>query len=103
MKPLKRKWARAVTVLMVISIAFAVLPVWMYDVLDADSLVWGIVGVTGAAVGVIAMLVIRSTFLKCPHCGKGLAMPYWRAGARSGQFCVNCGEPLIFDDEMCLK
>lgn len=96
---LKRKWARAVTILMVISIAFAVLPVLMYDVLDADSLVWGILGVIGATVGLIALFVVRVVFFRCPYCGKGLARPYWKAGEGHEQFCSKCGRPFIYDDE----
>ena len=99
MKTLKRKWARAVTILMVISIAFAALPVLMYDVLDTGSPVWGILGVTGATVGLIARLVVRCVFLKCPCCGKGLARPYWRASESHQQFCTKCGKPFVFDDD----
>lgn len=96
---LKRKWARVVTILMVISIAFAVLPVLMYDVLDADSLVWGILGVIGATVGLIALFVVRVVFFRCPYCGKGLARPYWKAGEGHEQFCSKCDRPFIYDDE----
>ena len=47
----------------------------------------------------IAMVFVRMRYLKCPHCGKGLAVPHWGAWAEK-QYCSRCGQPFVFDDEL---
>ena len=101
MKTLQRKHARVLIVLVFASIAgFGFLPVIMYDVIRAESPVWGIIGGSGAALGILASLVVKSICLRCPYCGKGVARPYWNAGEGHEQFCVKCGAALIYDDEL---
>lgn len=100
MKTLKRKHARWMTVLLVAALLFAALPCVMYDLMGADSLLWGFLGAGGAAVCIAAMLVVRMVCLRCPHCGKGVARPYWNSGADHRQFCAKCGRPFVFDDEL---
>lgn len=99
MKTLKRKHARCVTVLLIVTLLFAALPVVMYELAGAGSLLWGILGVSGATVCLMAMIAVRTKFLCCPYCGKGLARPYWNPGEEHVQFCTKCGQQFIFDDE----
>lgn len=100
MEVLKRKHARWMTVLLIAALLFAVLPWVMYDLVEAGSLLWGFLGVGGATVCTVAMLAVRTVFLRCPQCGKGLARPYWNPGAGHEQFCTKCGQPFVFDDEL---
>lgn len=100
MKTLKRKHARCVTVLMIVTLLFLALPVVMYELAGAGSLLWGILGVSGSTVCLMAMIVVRWKFLQCPYCGRGVARPYWNPGRDHTQFCIKCGQPFIFDDEL---
>ena len=34
--------------------------------------------------------------LRCPYCGRGYAMPWWRKGEK--HFCDRCGREIVFDD-----
>ena len=45
---------------------------------------------------VIAALIIKFVFLRCPGCGRGGAVPQW---SRSGTYhCPMCGAKLEYDD-----
>lgn len=97
MKSLKRKHARLMLVLMVLAIALAIVPVVAYDV---GSLLWAFWGVIGASLCTISMIVVGAVFLRCPHCGKGMARSYWKSGEGHEQFCRKCGKRFFFDDEL---
>ena len=96
MKRLKRKWARVCTVLMVLTILCVFLPWVMYDLLGR-SIAWAIAGVTGATLGLTAMLIVKFVCLRCPNCGKSAARPQWKPGTR--YYCPCCGKPFVYDDE----
>lgn len=100
MKYLKRKYARLMTVLMVMAIALAIVPVVACDVLNAESLFWRFLGVIGASACTIAMIVVGAVFLRCPYCEQGYARTYWKSGIGHEQFCRRCGKQFFFDDEM---
>jgi hypothetical protein len=74
-----------------------VLPVVAYDLLDADSILWGCIGVGGTLICISVSLYLRSKFLACPNCGKGVAVVRWKPGKRG--CCPGCGQPFVFDDE----
>ncbi len=99
MNVLKRKHARLEMVLMAAAIALAFLPWVMYDLAGADSLLWAFLGAVGAIACLGAMMIVQHTCLRCPHCGRSAARPYWKAGEGHEQFCPKCGQPLVFDDE----
>ena len=73
MKTLKRKHARCVMILLLLTLLFAFLPWLMYDLLGMESLAWGVLG---EAVCFLVMIWMRMKFLRCPYCGKSEARPY---------------------------
>lgn len=96
---LKRTHARLCTVLLVLTILFAGLPVWMYNVMRADALWWAFLGVGGASFCGISMMIVKSRCLRCPVCGRSSARPQWSAGKRR-YYCPCCGKPFVYDDEV---
>ena len=97
MEKLKRKYARLCLVFLAMTLIFVAMPVVMCDFLDLDAALWGRLGVGGAVICMVLIWYVRNCCLRCPHCGRGLAVPRWNAGER--RYCSSCGEPFIFDDE----
>lgn len=56
---------------------------------------------SGIAFFLLALLAVYERFahLRCPNCGKGVAIPHWNAQTER-QRCRKCGRPFIFDDEL---
>jgi hypothetical protein len=94
---LKRKWARAVCVLLAMAMLFAFFPWVMYDLVGAEGSLWVYIGCCGTLICFVAALALRSRRLACPHCGRGMARPRWNPGKRD--YCPNCGQSFVFDDE----
>jgi hypothetical protein len=94
---LQRKWARVICVLLMLTCLCMFLPVVAYDLLDADSILWGCIGVGGTLICFSVSIYLRWKFLACPNCGKGVAVPRWKPGKRG--YCSCCGQPFVFDDE----
>lgn len=100
MKFLKRKYARLMTILMVMAISLLIVMVVAYDVLNVESLFWAFLGVIGASACAISMIAVGAVFLRCPYCGQGMARSYWKSGEGHEQFCRKCGKQFFFDDEI---
>ena len=44
---------------------------------------------------IVSSLIIRFKFFKCPHCGKGDAIPQWSKNGNKS--CRKCGESFNYD------
>jgi len=92
---LKRIHARiawGLVVFAVLSLGFAVLFLGK-DLLSAFK-----VATVAAVVSAILVFYLLLRWFLCPHCEKGVAPPQFRAGKR--YYCVRCGKPFIYDDEL---
>ena len=94
---LKRKYARLIIVLLAVDVLLVLLVPLLFR-WDAPVF-WVTAGV--CAVVTLSLLIpyLRMRLLLCPHCGRGVAQPYWNAGTGHEQFCVKCGQPFVFDDD----
>lgn len=94
---LKRKYARLCLVLLALTFIFVAMPVVMCDFLDLDLVFWGCLGIGGAFICTALIFCVRYYCLRCPYCGRSMAMPQWNAGKR--HYCPSCGKLFIYDDE----
>ena len=94
---LKRKYARLIIVLLAVD----VLLVFLVPLLFRWDAPVFLVTADACALVTLSLLIpyLRMRLLLCPHCGRGVAQPYWNAGEAHEQFCVKCGQLFIFDDE----
>jgi len=97
---LKRKYARLCILLLALTFLIIALPVLMYEFAGSDLALWGMVGIGGAVICMALITAVRFYCLRCPSCGKGLARPYWNPSPNHEQFCVKCGKPFVYDDEV---
>lgn len=94
---LKRKYARLIIVLLAVELLLAVLLPLLFR-WEAPTFL----AVADACVLVTLCLLtpyLRMRLLLCPHCGRGVARPYWKDNESHEQFCVKCGKPFVFDDD----
>ena len=94
---LKRKYARLIIVLLAVNLLLVLLVPLLVRWYASAFLV-----IADACVIVtLSMLTpyLRLRLLLCPHCGRGVARPYWRANESHQQFCTKCGKPFVFDDD----
>ena len=94
---LKRKYARLIIVLLAVNLLLVLLVPLLVRWYAPAFLV-----IADACVIVtLSMLTpyLRLRLLLCPHCGRGVARPYWRASESHQQFCPKCGKPFVFDDD----
>ena len=103
MKPLSRAFARLVLLFFALGIFFLAVNELIpyrtlgdrYRVMDTAYWIKNTLRITG-----IVLLVnggiqwVRN--LRCPYCGRGYAMPWWRKGEK--HFCDRCGREIVFDD-----
>ena len=94
---LSRKWARIICVLLILAVLFALFPAGVYHLAGGRSPDWYLLGALGALGCLAAGVILRFRRLACPHCGRGLAIPRWKAGRRD--YCPVCGRPFRWDDE----
>ena len=86
MKPLSRAFARLVLLFFALGIFFlAVNELIPYRTLRITGIVLLVNG---------GIQWVRN--LRCPYCGRGYAMPWWRKGEK--HFCDRCGREIVFDD-----
>ena len=86
-KRLPRRWARLC---------------WLLRAFAAGILAFGLLlrVIPAMMVGCVllfACMVVWTIFLRCPHCGKDLAIPQWNSDRRF--YCKRCGKPFLFDDD----
>ena len=103
MKPLSRAFARLVLLFFALGIFFLAVNELIpyrtlgdrYRVMDTAYWIKNTLRITG-----IVLLVnggiqwVRN--LRCPYCGRGYAMPWWRKGEK--HVCDRCGREIVFDD-----
>ena len=94
-KRLRRRWAR-VSIVLAISGTGCTLLGWLMGRAVYQWKWPGALAILGIVL-LIAAVIVRYTFLRCPHCGKGVAFPIWHPG--KCHYCVYCGKPFLFDDE----
>ncbi len=94
-KRLRRRWARVSIVLAISGTGCTLLGLLMGRAVYQWK--WpGALAILGIVL-LVAAVIVRYTFLRCPHCGKGVAFPIWHPG--KCHYCVYCGKPFLFDDE----
>ena len=94
---LKRKYARLIITLLSVE----VLLVFLVPLLvRCDAPVFLVIA-DACVIVTLSLLTpyLRMRLLLCPHCGRGVARPYWKASESHEQFCVKCGKPFVFDDD----
>ena len=100
MKPLSRAFARLVLLFFALGIFFlAVNELIPYRTLGdryrvMDTAYW--IKNTLRITGIVLLVNGGIQWVRCPYCGRGYAMPWWRKGEK--HFCDRCGREIVFDD-----
>lgn len=97
-KVLRRKHARLAILMAAGAAICAFLPSVFYQILEKESLAWGICSILAFFVFITGLILVRVKFLRCPRCGRGVAMPHWKPG-KDGR-CPRCGKVFPFDDDL---
>ena len=94
---LKRKYARLIIILLALDVLFVLLGHLLVRWYAPAFLVIA----DACAIVTLSLLTpyLWLRLLLCPHCGRGVARPYWRASESHQQFCTKCGKPFVFDDD----
>lgn len=94
-KRLKRFWARARLLLACGGFGGCLLAgvlAW------AEASKWVFLAVLLLSLALLtAMIAVTLLFLRCPGCGKTVAIGWWNPGQR--YYCSCCGRPFLFDDD----
>ena len=94
---LKRKYARLIIVLLAVDVLLVLLGSLLFRWYAPTFLVIA----DACVITTLSLLTpyLRMRLLLCPHCGRGVARPYWKASESHEQFCAKCGKPFVFDDD----